>query len=178
MARLAAGDDAALNDLMERHGGKLSRYLTRCLQDQNLAADLAQETFVHVYRHRLKFDPRHKFSAWLYRIASNLVRDHWRHVARHPEVLIAEDALSETVAGREPLPGERMQAQERAAAVRAAVAALPEELRVPLVLAEYEERSHVEIGEILGCTAKAVETRIYRARQRLHVKLNKLLRLG
>ena len=56
---------------------------------------------------------------------------------------------------------------------RAAIAALPEELRIPLILAEYEERSHAEIGEILGCTAKAVETRIYRARQQLRARLNK-----
>jgi RNA polymerase sigma-70 factor (ECF subfamily) len=59
--------------------------------------------------------------------------------------------------------------------VRVAVAGLPEELRIPLILAEYEERSQAEIGEILGCTAKAVETRIYRARQQLRTKLDKLI---
>ena len=62
-----------------------------------------------------------------------------------------------------------------AEAVRRAVAALPEDLRTPLILAEYEERSQAEIGEMLGCTAKAVELRIYRARQQLRVSLGKFL---
>lgn len=60
-------------------------------------------------------------------------------------------------------------------AIRRAVAELPEELRTPLILSEYEELSHAEIGEILKCTAKAVETRIYRARQHLRTSLAKLL---
>lgn len=65
--------------------------------------------------------------------------------------------------------------EERAQTVRRAVAALPKELRLPLILAEYEEKSHAEIGEILGCSAKAVEVRIYRARKESRVSLGKLL---
>ncbi len=175
MARLVVGHDAALNNLMERHGPKLMNYLIRCLLDEDFAADLAQETFVRVYQHRERFDTRQKFSTWLYAIASNLVRDHLRRTARHPEVRNTEDDLREAAAGQELSPSEEIQAQERAAAVRAAVAALPEELRVPLILAEYEELSHAEIGKILSCTPKAVETRIYRARQQLRARLDKLL---
>ena len=59
--------------------------------------------------------------------------------------------------------------------MRKAVADLPEELRTPLILSEYEELSHAEVGAILKCSAKAVETRIYRARQLLRVSLCKLL---
>ena len=59
--------------------------------------------------------------------------------------------------------------------MRVAVAALPEELRQPVILAEYEERSHVEIGKILGCSAKAVETRLCRSRQQLRAGLHRLL---
>ena len=73
------------------------------------------------------------------------------------------------------MPNESLQAEERAEAVRRAIAALPEELRTPLILAEYEERSQAEIGNILGCMAKAAETRIYRARQQLRATLGKLL---
>lgn len=86
MVRLAAGHDAALNELMERHGEKLFHYLIRCLQDEEEEADLAQETFVRVYQHRAKFDSGQKFSTWLYTIASNLVRDRHRWRARHPQV--------------------------------------------------------------------------------------------
>jgi len=181
MARLSAGHDAALNDLMERHAEKLFHYLTRCLQNQDDAADAAQESFVRVYQNRAKFDPRQKFSTWLYAIASNLVKDRYRYQARHPQVsLDAQNeqttaSLGENVPAQSPTPSERLQTEERADAVRRALAALPEELRTPLILAQYEERSQAEIGEILGCTAKAVETRIYRARQLLRKSLGTLL---
>ena len=181
MARLVAGADAALNDLMERHAEKLFHYLFRSLQDEADAADLAQETFVRVYQNRAKFDARQKFSTWLYAIASNLVRDRFRWRSRHRQVsLDAENEATgndfrDALAGHGPSPSESLQAEERAEAVRRAVAGLAEELRLPIILTEYEGRSQAEIGEILGCTPKAVETRLYRARQRLRVTLGKLL---
>ncbi len=181
MARLIAGHDAALNDLMERHAERLFHYLLRSLQDESDAADLAQETFVKLYQSRDKFDTRQKFSTWLYAIASNLVRDRYRWRSRHPQVsLDAENSATgidfrETLSEQKPSPIETVQAEDRADAVRSAVAALPEELRIPLILAEYEERSQAEIGEILKGSAKAVETRIYPARQQLQVALSKLL---
>ena len=181
MSRLTAGHEAALNSLMERHAGKLFNYLVRCLQNEDDAADAAQETFVKVYQSRARFDPDQKFSTWLYTIAANLVKDRYRWRSRHPQIsLDAEsdttgDSFRESLPGNDPLPHERAQTAERSEAIRRAVAALPEELRQPLILAEYEERSHAEIGAVLGCSAKAVETRIYRARQQLRVSLGSLL---
>lgn len=181
MMRLAAGHGAVLNELMERHAPKLFNYLVRCLQNEEDAADTAQETFVRVYQHCAKFDPRAKFSTWLYAIATNLVKDRYRHRSRHPQVsLDAEneatgDDFRASVSEHNPTPSESLQGAERVEAIRNAVAQLPEELRTPLILSEYEELSHAEIGEILKCTAKAVETRIYRARQQLRTSLAKLL---
>ena len=181
MARLAEGHDAALNDLMERHGEKLFHYLIRCLQNEDDAADLAQESFVRVYQHRARFDTKQKFSTWLFAIATNLIKDRYRWRSRHPQVSLDAESdqdgssLGETLPTANPTPTERAEADERGQAVRQAIAELPEELRTPLILAEYEEKSQAEIGEILGCTAKAVETRIYRARQHLRASLAKLL---
>jgi RNA polymerase sigma-70 factor (ECF subfamily) len=181
MANLAAGNNAALSDLMSRHAEKLFQYLARSLQNEEDAADLAQETFVRVYQNRAKFDARHKFSTWLYAIASNLVRDRYRWRKRHPQVSLdaANEATGNDFGGSLPDPApsasETVQRYERAETVRHAVAALPEQLRIPLILAEYEEKSHAEIGEILRCSAKAVEVRIYRARQQLRVSLSQLL---
>jgi len=181
MARLAAGHDPALNDLMERHAPKLFNYLIRCLQNEDDAADTAQETFVRVYQNRAKFDLRQKFSTWLYAIATNLVKDRYRWRSRHPQVsLDAENEATETdshaiFAGEDPPPDESLQASERSDAVRMAVMELPEELRTPLILSEYEELSHAEIGAILNCSAKAVETRIYRARKQLRARLDWLV---
>ena len=181
MARLVAGHEAALNDLMDRHAEKLFHYLVRSLQDEDDAADLAQETFVKVYQHREKFDPSQKFTTWLYAIASNLVRDRYRWRSRHPQVSLdaeneqTETNLKDTLSADEPAPDEQMQSEERAATVREAVAALPQELRQPLILAVYQGLSQAEIAEILKCSVKAVETRIYRARQHLRTALTELL---
>jgi RNA polymerase sigma-70 factor (ECF subfamily) len=181
MQRLATGHDAALSDLMERHGEKLFHYLIRCLQSEDEAADLAQEAFVRVYQNRDKFDAGQKFSTWLYAIATNLVKDRYRWRSRHPQVSMdAENeqtgkSVRDHLPAHDLTPSDCLQADERAEAVRRAVAALPEDLRTPLILAEYEERSQAEIGEMLGCTAKAVELRIYRARQQLRGSLGKFL---
>ncbi|MDB6019454.1 MAG: polymerase subunit sigma-24 [Pedosphaera sp.] len=181
MARLANGHDVALNDLMERHGGKLLHYLIRQLQDETEAADVAQEAFVRIYLNRAKFKKNARFLTWLYAIATNLVRDRFRSRARRPQVsLEAENpvtggSLGETLPEEKPSPRDIMEGDECAEAVRRVIALLPEELRTPLILAEYEELSQAEIAEILGCSPKAVETRIYRARQQLRLQLVKLL---
>lgn len=142
MARLAAGHDAALNTLMERHAEKLFQYLVRSLQNEEDASDLAQETLVRVYENRKSFDPGQKFATWLYAIASNLVRDRYRWRQRHPQVSLdaPNEAAGEGFGEAFPAPGgtpvENAQAGERADQVRRAVASLPEELRTPLILAE------------------------------------------
>jgi RNA polymerase sigma-70 factor, ECF subfamily len=181
MARLAAGHEAALDSLMDRHRERLFYYLLRLLQNETEAADLAEETFVRVYQNRSRFKLDRKFSTWLYTIATNLARDLRRHHARHPQVsLDAErDApgrdFRETVPENKPGPGELLESAERAETVRQAVAALPEDLRTPLVLSVYEDKSCAEIGEILDCTPKAVEMRLYRARHELRSRLARLL---
>ena len=181
MTRLAAGHEAALNELMDRHAERLFQYLVRSLQNEDDANDLAQETFVRVYQNRKKFDASKKFSTWLYAIASNLVRTRYRWRTRHPQLSLdavneaTGNDFSETLPEQKPSPSENAQAEERAVAVRRAVAQLPEQLRTPLILSEYEEKSHAEIGAILKCSAKAVEVRIYRARQQLRESLSGLL---
>ncbi len=181
MARLCAGHDAALNELMERHGLRLFNYLLRSLQNEDDAADLAQETFARVYHSRSKFDLTQRFSVWLYAIASNLVRTRFRHRARHPTVSLDEQAatgqdIRETIPQESPSPSESIETAETADAVRRAIAELPEELRTPLILSEYENLSHSEIGSVLNCTPKAVETRLYRARKQLRSTLSRFFR--
>ncbi len=183
MARLNAGHDAALNTLMARHGERLFHYLVRQLNNESDAADLAQETFVRVYHHRARFDPGQKFSTWLYAIATNLLRDRFRWHKRHPQVSLDAEceehsAILDTVPDAGPSPSEQISAEERAAEVRVAIESLPEELRTPLILSEYEELSHAEIGAVLNCSAKAVETRLYRARSHLRMRLTGILQRG
>lgn len=179
--KLRAGHDAALNDLMGRHGARLFGYLMRSLQNEDDAADAAQETFVRIYQNRMRFDERQRFSTWLFAIASNLVKDRFRWRTRHPQVSMDADAgegkssIQENLTDEKPLPSEAMQNSERADKIRRAVGSLPEELRTPLILSEYEGKAHAEIAYIQGCSVKAVEARIYRARQRLRKELSDLL---
>ena len=180
MARLIAGGDAALNDLMTRHGERLFHYLIRVLQDEGEAADISQETFARVYLNREKFRSSNRFSTWLYTIATNLARDVLRRRSRRPQVSLEsssddEMTLKDVLPSTDLTPNEQLELSERAAAVRQAIAHLPEDLRVPLVLAEYEDQSHAEIAAVLDCSPKAVEMRIYRARQQLRSSLASLL---
>ncbi|MBA4149627.1 MAG: sigma-70 family RNA polymerase sigma factor [Verrucomicrobia bacterium] len=180
MQRLAGGHDAALNALMERHGQRLFHYLLRQVQSEAEANDLAQETFVKVYLNCTKFRAESKFSTWLYAIATNLVRTHYRWKGRHPEVSLdaheeGQQSIGEVLPDTASSPHEMMIAEERSEQVRRAIQALPEDLRTPLILAEYENLSQAEIAGILNCTRKTVEMRIYHARQTLRKTLVELM---
>ncbi len=178
MADLAAGGDSALDPLMLRWQAPLRAFLMRHLQNEADALDLAQETFVRIYRHRERYRTGARFTTWMFQIALNLARDHARkNIRRRTDSLEgAPAAESAALAHPSPGPAAAAGAAEEIAAVRASIAALPDELREVLVLFEYEDRSHAEIAEIVGTTPKAVETRLYRARDKLRSALAAWLR--
>jgi len=181
MVKLQAGHDAALNDLMERHATPVFHFLCRMAGNEDDADDLAQETFVRVFKSRQSFRPEQKFSTWLFTIAANLARNHFRWRSRHPNLsLDAENAetgqsIGSTLPGNSPAPNEAALATERAAAIRLAVKNLPEDLREAIVLCEWEEYSVAEAAAILEATPKAVESRLYRARSILRERLKNWL---
>jgi RNA polymerase sigma-70 factor (ECF subfamily) len=183
MSELAAGNELALNRLMDRHGARLLRFLSRILGDEQEAMELTQEAFVRVYKHRHRFNSKQKFTTWLYAIGSNLSRDRIRWRKRHPaipfSVLSREEDMrpGENRVDERPAPHEQCIANEEAIQVRKAVGKLPEELKIPVILAEYEGRSHSEIALILNCSEKAVEMRLYRARKGLRARLVNILKI-
>jgi RNA polymerase sigma-70 factor (ECF subfamily) len=170
MEQLQAGHDAALNDLMERHATPIFHFLCRMVNNEDDANDLAQETFVRVFKSSASFRLEQRFSSWLFTIAANLARNHFRWRARHPNVSLdaenaeTEQTLGSTLPATGHAPNEQALATERARAVRAAVEQLPEDLREAIVLCEWEDRSLAEAATILEATPKAVESRLYRAR--------------
>lgn len=183
MAALQAGKDAALNDLMERHAPGVFRFLVGLTGNPAEAEDLAQETFVRVFQSRATYRLSQPFTTWLYTIAANLARNHFRWRKRHPTIPldtpVSEDTGSEPtpadrLAAPQRGPGESLERSERIAAVRQAVQALPLDLRAALVLCEWEERPVAEAAVILESTPKAVESRLYRARQQLRSSLRSL----
>jgi RNA polymerase sigma-70 factor, ECF subfamily len=177
MARLVAGDGAALKLLLDRHATRLFHYLVRLTQNESVAEEFAHETFVRVFRNAHRYKPAQRFSTWLYTIATNLVRDRQRRHIRHPHLSLesAEDhegrAIQDTLAANGHTPAQDLASAETIAAVRRAIAELPDELRIPIVLAEYEEASYQEIATIVGGTPKAVEMKLYRARKLLRARL-------
>jgi RNA polymerase sigma-70 factor (ECF subfamily) len=178
MAALAAGALPALDALMLRWQRPLQSFLHRHLQNEADALDLAQETFVRLYRHRDRYRPGARFTTWMFQIALNLARDHARkHRRRRTDSLeAAPPAAIAGLAAPGSAPDVSARRAEEIAAVRAAIAALPEELREVLILFEYEDKSHAEIAEIIDTSPKAVETRLYRARDKLRASLARWLK--
>lgn len=168
MKRLAEGDDLALNGIMHRWKDKVAAFLYRMSGSPEVAADLAQETFVRLYQSRARYQPSAAFSTYLFRIAANLGRNHARWRTRHPTVSVEDcPATLQQIRGQDASPDEAAQQRETTMQIEKAIANLPVELREALHLFTYEDMSQHEIAETLGCTIKAVETRIYRARQML-----------
>lgn len=172
MLALQRGDDLALNRLMDRWQLPLRGFLYRSLQNEQDALDLAQETFVRIYRHRARYRAGAKFSTWLFQIGLNLARDHLRRRRRRPTAPLDEAPEPATSHN----PGAAAHDAEAVAAVRAAVAELPGDLREAVLLAEFQGLSHAEVAEVVGATPKAVETRLYRAREKLRSRLARFLR--
>lgn len=172
MLALQRGDELALNRLMAQWQAPLRSFLYRHTQNEAVAMDLAQETFVRIHRHRARFRSGAKFSTWMFQIALNLARDHARYQRRHPTESLAAAPEATTT----DHPANQLRDAEMVTAVRAAIAGLPDDLREAVLLSEYQGLSHAEIGEAVGATPKAVETRLYRARQQLRQVLGRWLK--
>src|SRR5690242_381606 len=126
MEKLQAGHEAALNDLMERHATPVFHFLCRMVGNEDDANDLAQETFVRVFKSCRNFRTEQKFSTWLFAIAANLARNHFRWRSRHPNLSLdaenpeTEQSLGSTLPADSPTPNEKALADERAMTIRLA----------------------------------------------------------
>lgn len=174
MARLAAGDELALSVIMNRWQAKVVSYLTRMTGDHAAAVDLAQETFVRLYQNRERYRPAARFSTYLFSISTNLARNHARYKARHPTSPIDHENSFEEPCDSGPTPVEIAVSVERIRIIHTALAALPVPLRSAILMFVDHDMSYAEIAEVEKCSAKAIETRIYRARQILKEQLSTL----
>lgn len=185
MRELQEGHDGALSELMSRWQAPLGSFVFRYMQSSADTSEVVQETFVRVYQSRARYRPTARFSTWLFTIAVNLCRNRARWRKRHPTVPLEftysdrEGALSELEKRADenaPTAHLLLEKQERAGVVRAAIGELPHDLKTALLLFQFEHLSHQDIARVAGCSVKAVETRIYRARQQLKKKLAWLMR--
>ena len=180
MLRLRAGDDEAFNLLVAKYRDPVVRFLYRMVHEPALAEELAQEVFLRVYRSRKRYQPRAKFSTWLYRIATNVglnaLRDgRMRRMETSMDVTNGATegvtVLADPVANAE----QEMLERERLAQVRRAVEELPEKQRLAVLMHKYQEMDYADIAEVLGCSPSALKSLLFRAYETLRSKLKPML---
>lgn len=170
---LRAGNDDALARMIARWEKPLFNFAWRYVRNNADARDLSAEVFVRLYQNRERLAEDSNISAWLFTTLVNLCRNRHRWRERHPSVSLDETAGREPVA-EAPAPDTAVERKETLEALGAAIDRLPHDLKATLLLHHYEHLSYREIGEVTGCSERGVETRLYRARQRLKDELANL----
>ena len=169
--RIQLGEAYAFDELMRRYKRPVVNFIYRMIGDASDADDVAQEVFVRVYQHIGEYKPRTKFTTWLFALARNAALDRLRWRKRHPTESL--DSIAETATASRGV--DQPQINEIGEHVAGAVAQLPEDQRMAIVLAEYHGMSYAEIAGIMHCSEKSVESRLYRAKQTLRERLRFLL---
>ncbi|MFT5051952.1 MAG: RNA polymerase sigma-70 factor (ECF subfamily) [Chlamydiales bacterium] len=182
MGLWAAGDEGAFERLVQRHSGSVYALITRFLGAHPSREDMVQEVFLRVVRSRDRYEPRARFTTWLYRIVFNLCVNEGERAGRRKHLSLDRMRSSDDDAGQVDFEDERveqpvvsMQRADRVKMVRDAIAELPEAQRMALVLAKYEEMPYVEIARVLDSSEKAVKSLMHRARTSLRERLSVLL---
>ena len=158
MDRLQDGDERAFAELLNRHLRPVAGFAYRMLGDSSEAEDIAQETFLRLWRHRHAWKPQAKLRTWLYRVAHNLCID--RH--RRREVVTGHIPETEDPG---PGPASYRQRNEVAGIVRDALVKLPERQHAAIVLVYHEGLSNVDAAGTLGVTIDALESLLARGRR-------------
>ena len=180
----SAGAPAAVDfsDLFDRYQKRIFNLLYRLVGDYDDAADLTSETFVLALKAQGQFRGESQTYTWLYRIAVNLAKNHYRRKSRRD----GAQALSLDAVGDEPeeerelpdwsqTPQKMLEARELQAVVHQAIQALPEEARLVVVLRDLQDFSYEEIGGMLKVAAGTVKSRLFRARESVKDCLKKAM---
>lgn len=168
----AQGEEEALARLFDLHYDRVYRLAYRYTGSAADAEDLAQTVFIKVMRAAAEFEPRARFTTWLFRITVNECLSHIRRRRRNPEVNVEAD-LAQTPGTHQPDPAEEAQRGELAQEVRRAVLSLPERQRLAVVLSRYEGLSYADIAQVLGTSPQAVKSLLARAHSTLREKLQR-----
>ncbi|HVS62807.1 MAG TPA: sigma-70 family RNA polymerase sigma factor [Thermoanaerobaculia bacterium] len=170
MAEVKQGDAHAFEQIVDGHKDSLVNYLSRLTRCRDRAEEYAQEAFVRLYQNADRYDERGLLAAYLFRVATNLVRTDERRRKRWRLLVpfIERDDRS-----REPSPQREVLHEEASNVVAEAIAQLPLHFRAPLVMREIEGWSYQEIAEALGCRIGTVKSRINRAKAQLRERLER-----
>jgi RNA polymerase sigma-70 factor (ECF subfamily) len=178
MLRVAAGDEAGFNYLVEKYHRPMIHFLYRMVHNQSVAEELTQEVFLRVYRARDSYRAEARFTTWLYRIATNLAVNHARDT-RHERTAQTvyldapdeETGATPDLADDEPTVEQHLLREERMKAIRDHVMALPERQRMAVLMHKYQGMDYRQIGEVLKLSESATKSLLFRAYQTLREKL-------
>ena len=182
MLAAAAGDEAGFTYLVNKYHRPIVHFLYRMVHSEAVAEELAQETFLRVYRSRTSYRAEAKFSTWLYRIATNLAANHARDSKAERESprveLDAPDTETGTtpdVADGSPDAERQLLRRERMASIRREVDRLPERQRMAVLMHKYQELDYRQIGEVLQLSESATKSLLFRAYRTLRESLREYL---
>jgi len=182
MLLAGTGDDSAFGYLVEKFRRPIVSFMYRMTHNQAIAEELAQEVFLRVYRSRSSYQAEAKFSTWLYRIATNLAVNHARDTRSErtaPTVNLdepdPETGTTPDVADATPTIEADILREERMAAIRKHVMALPERQRVAVLMHKYQGLDYKEIGKVLKLSESATKSLLFRAYETLRGRLKEFV---
>jgi RNA polymerase sigma-70 factor (ECF subfamily) len=182
MLRAGAGDDAAFAYLVGKFRRPMIGFMYRMTGNSAIAEELAQDVFLRVYRSRASYAADAKFTTWLYRIATNLAVNHARDTKNERAGQAIElDEPDEETGEKTELPHTMMTAEEaimreeRMAAIRKQVMALPERQRMAVLMHKYQEMDYRQIAEVLKLSESATKSLLFRAYETLREQLKEFV---
>lgn len=172
VAAAQRGDRDALDRLLRRHYDRIHAVCRRIAGSTRDADDAAQEALIRIVRAIDRFDGRASFSTWSYRIATNAALDELRKRSRRPQLhVVGEDERGPGAEAADELAQRRVEAVVDRMSIDAALADLPEEFRVPVVMRDVGDLDYAEIAEALSVPIGTVKSRIARGRRMLLERL-------
>jgi RNA polymerase sigma-70 factor (ECF subfamily) len=177
MDRVAKGDDDAFEILVNRHQTSVLNLIYRFIGDRTQARDLAQEVFLRVWQAAKSYEPKAKFTTWIYQITTNLCLNELKSVRRKRWFRFLQSdeesgkTIEENLCDDLPSAEDRLLTRERNRQLSEALQGLPDNQRMALVLKRYDDLSYQEIAKILNCSVSAVESLLVRAKRNLQEKL-------
>ena len=177
--RAQKGDYRAFDLLILKYQARVITLANKFVNDKQIAEDIAQESFIKVYKSIGSFRGESAFFTWLYRVAVNTAKNYLSSKKRKKEMLVSDITDSDTTDPLSALttesPEDILAANNLREIILKSFGDLPEEIRTALSLREFEGLSYQEISKILDCPVGTVRSRIFRGREQIQEAINHLL---
>jgi RNA polymerase sigma-70 factor, ECF subfamily len=179
MVAFQQGEEAAFEQILDKYHKAIVNFIYKIVNNRAEAEELAQDVFLRIYRARHSYEPRARFSAWLYRIATNVGLKAAGRNRRSPFGFGPNKITrKEEVRAREPDAEQKLVESEMGKVIRQIIRGLPKNEKIAIILRRYEGLSYKEIADVMNCTEPAVKTYIHRGKLRLRDRIRPYLKEG